>query len=280
MPNKKFLEEYPLYKKFKVEDLYDFSDLDDVPKPAIHMYCDRCDSDQTFNMHNEYYENERNSKIKIPGIITRALYFCSACDQGQRVFLIKFLCTPVEGADEDDEEEAETDMYLMKVGQYPAWSIETDKELERLLGAHKDYYKRGLICESQSYGIGAYAYFRRITEDVIVDLLNLIPSLIEDKDNREKYLEKLKEVKKQKITEKKIELVKDLLPPSLQADGHNPLKTLHSALSQGLHGKSDEECMKYAEIIRKVLVYLVNQIIRTKESKKEYTVGLKKLLGK
>ena len=54
MANKEFLEEYPLYKKFIATNFYDWTSLADLPKPAIHMYCWRCDSDQTFNMANEY----------------------------------------------------------------------------------------------------------------------------------------------------------------------------------------------------------------------------------
>jgi len=168
---------------------------------------------------------------------------------------------------------------MKKVGQYPAWSIEPDKRLKKLLGEHGDYYKNGLTCESQSYGIGAYAYFRRITEDVIDNLLESITGLIEPSEKK-KYEEALKKTKKTKVAEEKIDLVKDLLPASLRPGNINPLKTLYSALSLGLHEQTDEECMKQAEIIRRALVYLVNQIMRTKEDKKIFTEGMKKLLGK
>ena len=60
---------------------------------------------------------------------------------------------------------------MKKVGQSPAWDIVMDKELESLLGDHAYFYKSGLICESQRYGIGAFAYYRRIVEEVIDELL-------------------------------------------------------------------------------------------------------------
>lgn len=154
-----------------------------------------------------------------------------------------------------------------------------DKDLEKLLGAHAYFYKNGLTCESQGYGIGAYAYFRRITEDVIGSLLDSIPDLIEPSE-QERYKTALEATKKEKRADKKIALVKDLLPSSLRPDGMNPLNILHSALSKGLHGKTDEECMEQAERIRESLVFLVEQILRAKEGSKKFTANMKKLLEK
>ncbi len=273
MPNKDFLENYPLYKNFDTDwmNAYNAVTLDVLPKPAIHMYCESCNSDQTFNMDNDYDEIEGGD---VEEKIVRANYVCSACKNSNRVFFIRFSNRDVK--DENGKDYPYVSM--VKVGQYPAWSIAVDKELNDLLGAHRDYYKRGLICESQSYGIGAYAYFRRIAEDIIGNLLDSITDLIEPGEV-EKYKNALSSVKKTKVTEEKIDLVKDLLPASLSPDGRNPLKILHSALSAGLHGKTDEECMNQAEIIRKVLIYLVNQIVQNKRSKSEFTKGMEKILN-
>ena len=185
----------------------------------------------------------------------------------------------IEVENEEGKKEKEEIIYMEKIGQYPDWNIEMDKELEKMLGEHTKYYKRGLICESQSYGIGAYAYFRRITEDVIDELLESILDLVEE-DEKEQYIGRLEDVKKEKIAEKKINLVKDLLPKSLQVDGMNPLKELYEVLSQGIHNETDEECMEKAEAIRGILVFLVNQVIRTKKDKKSFTEGMKKILVK
>ena len=105
-----------------------------------------------------------------------------------------------------------------------------------------------------------------------------ILDLVEE-DEKEQYKEKLEQVKIEKIAENKINLVKDLLPKSLQVDGMNPLKKLYGVLSQGIHDETDEECMEKAEAIRGILVFLVNQVIRTKKDKKSFTEGMKKILG-
>lgn len=270
MPVKEFLENYPLYRQYKT-DSWMWDKLCNIPKPAIHMYCNSCNSDQTFNMINNYSECGLQPDAQAMGQIVRAVYACSACGKGQKWFLLLF-------SGEVPKKAAEKSyLYITKVGQHPPWSIKADKSLEKLLGEHADYYKKGLVCESQSYGIGAYAYFRRITEDVIGSLLDSLSELIEPSE-KEKYQAALEKAKSTKAADKKIELIQDLLPSSLRPGGMNPLKALYGALSEGLHGKSDEDCMGQAEIIKKVLVYLVNQILRTKEDRKEFTEGMKKLL--
>lgn len=60
----------------------------------------------------------------------------------------------------------------------------------------------------------------------------------------------------------------------------NPLNLLHSTLSEGLHAKTDEECLEVAGSIRDILVFLVNQILQTKESSKKFTSRMRKLLEK
>jgi hypothetical protein len=177
MPSRVFLETYPLYRKFKIE-LPPY--LLQIDKPAIHMSCEVCKSDQTFNMVNKYAENCSEEYTKASGNIVRALYRCSSCGEYFRWFFI-LISTNSE--------------YIMKVGQHPAWEISIDRNLEKMLGDHADYYRKGLICESQGYGIGAFAYYRRIVEQIIDQLLIDITELIPDEEH-EHYIEALEKVKK------------------------------------------------------------------------------------
>ncbi|MCX6717771.1 MAG: hypothetical protein NTU76_03815 [Candidatus Taylorbacteria bacterium] len=278
MANKEFLEKYPLYKKFKTNwefyPEYGHTQLKEnmVPKPAIHMYCNVCDSEQTFNMSNEFFENRMNQGESIIGKVKDVRYVCSACEKGLYVFLIYF------GYDNKGKD-VKTNIYLEKVGQIPAWSIKMDKELEDILEDHAEDYKKGLICESQGYGIGSFAYFRRITEEIIDGLLDSISDLLEG-DGKEKYKIALAETKKTRVTQEKIELVKDLLPVSLCPDGMNPLGVLHSALSEGLHAETDQDCLEYADSIKEILIYLANKLKRDKKDSKRFTDSMKKLLNK
>jgi hypothetical protein len=165
----------------------------------------------------------------------------------------------------------------MKVGQFPAWDIEGDPNIERLLGPRSDYYSKGLICESQSYGIGAFGYYRRIVEEIIDELLDEISCLLVDAELA-KYQEALQQTKRTVGAQEKIDLVKDLLPPILRPNGMNPLATLHSALSEGLHADSDEACLEYAGTCREVLVFLVTQVAATGAASRSFTESMRKLL--
>jgi hypothetical protein len=167
----------------------------------------------------------------------------------------------------------------MKVGQYPPWEIKTETNIEKILGDHSEYFKRGLVCESQGYGIGAFGYYRRITEEIIDNLLDEIQDLMSPSE-REKYKSALEETKRTIVTQDKIQLVKDLLPTILRPDGMNPLAVLHSSLSEGLHAKTDEDCLSIAETCREVLVFLVNQVAASKLASKGFTESMRKLLDK
>lgn len=273
--NKQFLEKYPLYRKFtadvKWRSYQDGPEARQLPKPAINMSCSECNNSiQTFNMDNDYHRNYANESII--GEVRELIYKCSSCENSLYHYLVYFYS-------ESLEEDSDYDVLVMqKVRQIPAWSIEMDAEVGKMLGDHSEYYKNGLVCESQGYGIGAYAYFRRVVEDIIDELLESILDLVKEED-KDEYKEKLEEVKQEKIAENKINLVKDLLPESLQVDGVNPLKTLYGVLSDGVHNKTDEECMEEAEAIREILVFLVNQVIRTKKDKQSFTESMKKILG-
>ncbi|KUP02129.1 hypothetical protein AR274_19730 [Stenotrophomonas maltophilia] len=50
-----------------------------------------------------------------------------------------------------------------------------------------------------------------------------------------------------------LDTIKHALPSSLLVNGHNPIQLLHSALSQGLHAESDEDCLQVAGVVRTVL---------------------------
>jgi hypothetical protein len=215
-------------------------------------------------MVNEYFELLGPGVHSPKGKVVRMQYHCTSCRKFWRYFFLKF----------DPEGN-----YVMKVGQEPPWEITPDRTLERMLDSRADYYKKGLVCESQGYGIGAFAYYRRIVEETIDDLLVDIADLMAGED-RERYLEAIEEVKKTTVTQDKIELVKDLLPPILRPGGMNPLAALHAVLSEGLHQEPDERCLELAATIREALIFLVNQVAVTQTASASFTENMRKLLDR
>lgn len=261
MPDKEFLESYQLYKKLLLVDNPPQT-LDKYPDPPIKMYCDTCKSYQTFNKTNRYHELYNYSNVVAAGKVIRAKYHCMGCKNFNRYFFIEI--------DKDSK-------WIRKVGQLPAWDISIDSEIRNLLGKERsDIYQKGLINESQSYGIGAFAYYRRIVEDVIDELLETISIMIDEK-NKEEYKEALDKVKESHNGEEKIKAVYDLLPERLVPNGNNPLKILYKILSKGIHSDSDEECLRNAEKIRVILKFLIKEVKNHQIDADQFTSALDKL---
>jgi hypothetical protein len=261
MPDKLFLESYPLYRKLS----FDVPALaNGLLKVRINMACKQCQSNQTFEMINEYWEINQTANHSVSGQNYRLRYRCTHCLRFERLFFV------VVGPELK---------WLMKVGQFPTWEITGDPNIERLLGTHADYYHKGLVCESQGYGIGAFGYYRRIVEEVIDGLLDEISYLLSGPD-LVIYQSALEKTKQTFVAQEKIELVKELLPPILRPSGMNPLAALHSSLSQGLHADSEESCLEQAGACREVLVFLLSKVAATREASKTFTDSMKKLLDK
>jgi hypothetical protein len=221
---REFLESYPLYRKFRtrIPDVLNLPQLmrdaapieTSVEKPPVHMDCPICDSEQTFNSVSlwrdsiPYFTSLMPQSVEeSPSVhVARLDYRCASCNKFLRHFLIKI----------DREKD-----YVMKVGQEPSWDISLDAALEQALGTRAGYYRNALVCESQSYGIGAFAYYRRIVEEIIDELLDDIPALMAGEE-RDRYLEALEQAKNTTVTKDKIDLVKDKLPAVLRPGGQKP----------------------------------------------------------
>lgn len=261
MIDKEFIEEYSLFRKYKGDF---FGELDEWNRTPINMNCHTCKSNQTFNLTESFLIHSHRFIGTARDKVINLEYVCQACQSFTRTFNVYV---------NNELNEA------YKVGQYPQWEIKMDAGLENALHKHASTFRKGLVCEAQGYGIGAFSYYRRIIEVIIDELLDSITDLI-DIDQRAEYEEALEKTKKTRVTQDKINLVKDLLPPILKPNGMNPLGVIHSELSEGLHALSDEQCLEYANHIKTVLTFLVNQIIQSKLSAQQFTASMQSLLNK
>lgn len=75
-------------------------------------------------------------------------------------------------------------------------------------------------------------------------------------------------------------MAKDAIPESLLINGHSPIKLLHSALSEGVHALSDEECLDFAGSIRIVLGELSERLSQALKDEAELTKALSTLMKK
>src|SRR5690606_12186363 len=119
------------------------------------------------------------------------------------------------------------------------------------------YYK-GRKSLSENYGIGAFAYFRRIIEK---ELINIVYDLAKIESSESiKINSLLADYEKSKKTHLLYENVFQYLPLSLQSLGDNPFKLLYSQTSQGLHNLSEEDCLKRAEQIDLILKFVIKKL--------------------
>lgn len=269
---KDFLETYPLYKWIefqKTEDNLAYTDTRIHP-PAINMDCPRCKSKQTYRVHED--GSLANLGGNYNNNIYRLEYICAGC-KGANVEFLLF----VQRSDEYNRriQKRLYQMKIQKIGQFPAWSINPDSDVSKILGEHTETYKKGLVCESQGYGIGAFAYYRRIVETSIGSLLERIKELVEDDSEVVKAIEK---VKTEHVAENRIQIASTVLPESLKIAGTNPLSVIYSALSDGLHAQDDETCLNLAQNIREALTYLVHQIGLQMRGKQQFVESLKEIV--
>ena len=201
-----FLENANLYQKER-SNLPDISS--DLKGENINLFCKICNSNQTFILRTPFFEGKNLWKTGLGGMSSCSSYVpykedikgflfldykCAKCQQARAIFLIGI-----------------SDEKIQKVGQYPSIDISLPDEIKMLKdNVIEDLYKKGRICESQSYGIGSFAYYRRIVELKINELLEKIKEFFPE-DKKEEYEKCLKNVRKEKNVSKKIEILKDII---------------------------------------------------------------------
>ncbi len=261
------LEEKPLYSRWKETFPEHKDDLNGDP---INMFCDVCKSDQTFNCIEVIFNGENLSKKvryksmmipagwtgdKIDGVIS-FVYHCTKCHKAIRFFILKL----------------EEDGTVMKIGQFPAASCNIPKEISSLEDKEiVELYKKGRISENQSYGIGAFSYYRRIIEYCIDKLIDSIESII-PQDKKQDYKELVTKVKKEKNAMNKIELVKNTIIDN-SIDG-NPFNSIYKILSIGIHSLKDEECLECADSLRTLLMHVVEETNHARNKKEKLEKSL------
>jgi hypothetical protein len=164
---------------------------------------------------------------------------------------------------------------FIKVGQWPPLTIEPSPELAKALGAEDaQLYKKGLIDFNFGHGIGAVGYFRRVLENKINALLDLIEEAARNAKVADEHLAEIEAVKKSHRVEDKIDIASKILPPHLKPGGHNPLDKLYGPLSAGLHGESDDECLTIFSEARFVFEYLFKNLTENNEEARQYVLRL------
>ncbi len=179
-------------------------------------------------------------------------YKCAKCQDYAYAFMLKF---------ERSGNTGKRTFVVHKVGQDPAVEQPIDKELKVWLGTDDAaLFQKGLRTEANGFGIAAYSYYRRILEGNIEKLLTQIGAQTDSNELKDAIATALEQTN----AAERIRLVKDHAPASLRPGGKNVFGVLYKALSQGIHSRTDEDCLRDAADIKVCLVFLIKRINREK----------------
>lgn len=164
---------------------------------------------------------------------------------------------------------------FQKYGELPRKQLAKNPVLQRFLKDDLDNYEKAVVCLSVGYGVGAFAYLRRVVENNINRLLDLVQEDAQSSSEDAQVTAALAELRKNSPMKEKIKIANHALPAYLNPDGLNPLGRLYQLLSEGVHNFSEEECLNKAKATSESLAYLVSELASRKENRSRFksTVG-------
>ncbi len=157
------------------------------------------------------------------------------------------------------KEDPDAKLFIEKVGANPDKKIEPNISVTKYFTRKTNqWYYKGLNCINENYGIGAYAYFRRIIER---ELINIIKDIKDLPSSHKSEIEKLLKAHEEDPTVSTIyDNIFEHLPHSLKVLGDNPIKLLYKETSQGLHSIEEQECLSKAKAVQKILEFTIQKI--------------------
>jgi hypothetical protein len=232
----------------------------ETPPLLLHCAEEACNGLRIFRAPED-------QNTRIPGNLF-IKYLCSNCLKGTKLYAIH--------ARPGSQGAAHGVCY--KYGELPVFGPPTPTRLLRLFGADREIFLRGRRCENQGLGIGAFVYYRRVVESHKNQILDEIIRVAQKIGASAELLATLERAKEEIQFSKAMAATKDAIPQMLLIEGQNPLTLLHSALSIGLHDKSDEECLEIAQSVRAVLVELADRISQALKDEAELKTAVSHLM--
>ncbi len=203
----------------------------------------------------------------IGGVFLR--YICANCGQFEKTYSLSMNAT---------HDDLPALLRVTKYGELPIFGVPVPSRLLSLIGDDREVFLKGRRCENQGLGIGAFIYYRRVVENQKDRILDRIIKSARKLNAAPKVLDELNKALTETQFSKALDISKDAMPESLLIKGHNPLRLLHSALSEGVHARSDEECLGLATSVRVVLSELSERMDSVLKEETELNRALSNLL--
>jgi hypothetical protein len=169
----------------------------------------------------------------------------------------------------------------LKLGENPPFGPPTPARLITLIGPDRDLFLRGRRAENHGFGIGAFAYYRRVVENQKGRMIREIGRVAQKLGASQDLVAQFENAATETQFTKAIDEVKGAIPQVLLIGGqHNPLALLHAALSEGLHDHTDEEYLQIAQDIRLVLTELAERASQALKEEAELKKSVGRLLAR
>lgn len=258
---KTFLETAPLYswREFKKPRVNRSS----LWINEIDAYCDICDQQRPFQ---DLRSRGGGAGMTVNALKSGTSYFtfsCVSCRKSHREYLVEQVL---------DEET----IRIQKYGELPRSKLVRNRVLQKFLKDDLDNYEKAIVCLSHEYGVAAFAYFRRVVENNISALLDLLQEDAKSSGSDKSILDALADLRKDTPMSEKIKIANLALPNHLKPDGLNPLGRLYQVLSEGVHSLSEAECLQKATATSECLAFLISELA----SRAEHRARFKSLVGK
>lgn len=271
-----FLTSVPPGTESQVEDLFtknyarssSTADLK-IFGPDIKMYCnsEKCEGMRYFQAVStpELPFNYARTQLDIP-----LTYSCRNCGGSAKTFALRVVRM----------EDSDSEGVATKFGELPPYGPPVPARVISLIGPDRDLFLRGRRAENLGLGIGAFAYYRRVVENQKGRLIKKIGEVAVRLGASPEVRKTFTRAANESQFSKAVEDVKSAIPQALLIQGHNPLTLLHSALSEGLHANSEDQCLKMATSIRVILTELSERISTALKDEAELQQALKTLLNR
>ncbi len=230
-----------------------------LPELRLHCPSEKCRGTRLFHCGNEPQVSEAYTNVFLQ-------YVCRNCKGSLRTYAL--MIREVDGAV----------LEVIKVGEHPPFGPPVPSKVISLIGPDRDTFISGRRAENLGLGIGAFAYYRRVIENQWTRIVDEVIRVSETVGAEPAVIETLRRARTETQFAKAIDMIRDAVPESLKISGHNPLKLLHRALSEGLHANTDEACLELASSVRVVMTELAERIGQALKDEKELQDAVTRLM--
>lgn len=304
---KEFLEKYNLYEEFLLLKDYSlgnqfYTDKADFRGKNFDYYCPVEGLTRPFELFIPDYINKpivhsptrREKSISDDKFINEKLNYtfwiaakCKSCEKHNVHFLLNvYSNNPISNIidnfnniryeERNSYDFPNTNIYIQKVGIYPEKKIIIEKAISQHFDKETNnwlYKAKSLV--NSNFGIGAFAYLRRIIEKELIKIIGeikLLPDI-----NSVEIGKLLEEYEKNPKTYTIYENLYKYLPESLKDLGNNPIELLYKQTSEGLHSLSELDCLTRAKSIIILLEFTIQKINEANSDIKSVKDAIKKL---